>query len=378
MINMDYLLSIVIPTKNRYKYLKETLRNLSRLDGSKAEIVVQDNTEDNSEIQKVLNRLNKANIKYFHCTDDLSQTENSELAVSHSTGEYCCYIGDDDTVLQDIITMTEYLKENSYESCICDQVRFYWPDVVFERKRAWLRYNTKKYKTIILHSDKALKKSMSYGMQDIDFLPRVYHGIVSKKVLEKIREITGSYFPGPSPDMANAVACSLLVDKYIYTQLPLIFSGVGFTSGAGMGQRGAHKGSLKDAKQLPKDAEERWSERIPKVWLGYTVWTESAEKAMIAMGKKDLLNKINIPAMEAKVFLKYPEYRKMILERLKDLPHFIKFGIECFRFVAKYFYAEEKLKIRIFLGLVISVNHSLSFEEAFDYVSQSNKLMEKK
>ena len=47
---MSTLLSIVIPTKDRYKYLKGTVDVLSKLDPSQIEIIVQDNTNDNSEI----------------------------------------------------------------------------------------------------------------------------------------------------------------------------------------------------------------------------------------------------------------------------------------------------------------------------------------
>ena len=376
--NMGYLLSIIIPTKNRYNYLSKTLVNLSNLDEKKVEIVVQDNTdaEDNSKIKELIKSLNN-NIKYYHCLDDLSQTGNSDLAVSHASGEYCCYIGDDDTVLPDIVDVVEYLRENCYEACICDQARFYWPDVVFEKKRAWLKYNNKKYKTYILESMKSLNKSMSYGMQDIDMLPRVYHGIVSRKVLEKIQHITGTFFPGPSPDMANAVACSLIVEKYVYTQLPFIFSGVGFSSGAGMGQRGAHKGSLRDAKQLPKNAEKEWSKRIPKIWLGYTVWTESAEKAMSAMGREEMIENINIKAMEAKIFLKYPEYRDVIIERLKNRRDMAKLIFECIRFALRYIYEQGKIKYRVCRGLIVNVNKSLAFDDAYNLVRRSNLLMEK-
>ena len=97
---MNYVLSIIIPTKDRYIYLKECLKTLNNLSfkDQKVEVIVQDNTIDNKEIVDYLNDLNSNNIKYFHCTDNLSQTGNSDLAMTHVSGKYCCYIGDDDTI----------------------------------------------------------------------------------------------------------------------------------------------------------------------------------------------------------------------------------------------------------------------------------------
>lgn len=369
---MNYLLSIIIPTKDRYKYLTRTIKNLSKLDAKSIEIIIQDNTINNYEIIQVIKQINHENIKYFHDTRMLSQTENSNLALEHATGEYCCYIGDDDSVLPDLIEKVKYLKEKHIEACAIEEANYYWPDVVFEKKRPWLKFNTKKCREKLLNSKKILRASMSYGMQDIALLPRVYHGVVSKKILNQIYEKTGTYFPGPSPDMANAVACALLIKYYLHTEKPLIFSGVGFTSGAGMGQRGAHKGDLKNGKQLPIDAEEKWSKRIPKLWLGYTVWAESAEKSMIAMGNMELLKHINIEAMEAKIFLKYSEYRKAMIERISNPMHFIKFTWECIRFGFKYIYAETRLYLRNKFGFVNIISSPIEFEEAYNLVSESN------
>ena len=215
-------------------------------------------------------------------------------------------------------------------------------------------------------------------MQDIYVLPRVYHGIVSRNILEQIYDITGTFFPGPSPDMANATACALLIDKYLHTETPLVFSGVGYTSGAGMGQRGEHKGELKNGKQLPADAEEKWSKRIPKLWLGYTVWTESAEKALIAMGKEELIEKINYSAMEAKVFLKYPEYRKEMLIRQKTTTDYIKLFYQCLRFMIRYYYEIGRDYLREKRKYLHREYEPCAFETAVDAVKQSNALLKKK
>ena len=326
---MDYLLSVIIPTKNRYKYLKGCLSCINSIDSDEIEVIVQDNTEDNTEILEFLEKNKSENIKYYHSTTNVSQSENSDNAVSKATGEYCVYIGDDDTITDALLDAVRYMNKHKIKACVCDMAHYYWPDVVFEGKRKpSLSFDCNKVKIQTLNADTTLKKVLKQGALDIKYLARVYHGIIHRSILQEVYDKTGSYFPGPSPDMANAVACTLLLDQYIYINYPLILSGVGYGSAAGMGQRGAHKGSLKDAKQLPQDAIDNWSDKIPKIWLGYTVWPESAEKALMKMGAVDELKMLNYIAPEARTFLKFPEYRKIIKPFINTFFKKIKFIFE--------------------------------------------------
>ena len=296
---MSYLLSVVIPTKDRYIYLKECLKTLVDLKSEELEIVVQDNTLDNSEIVSYIQELNWSHIKYFHSTENLSQTENSDYAIKNATGEYCCYIGDDDSLTVAALEYTRYLRQNNMKACVCNVATYHWPDVVFEKgSKPAFSFDDREVVVKTLKADHVLKKVLSYGVQDIKYLPRVYHAIISMDIMQQIYERTGSYFPGPSPDMANAISAALLIDEYIYVRKSLIVSGYSYKSAGGMGLRGAHKGDLKSVKQLPKNAEKEWSPRIPKVWLGYTVWPESAEKAFARMGAEKYIKKINYYAME--------------------------------------------------------------------------------
>ena len=371
---MSYLLSIIIPTKNRYKYLKECLETLKAFDEKLVEIIIQDNSDDNSEIRCFLKDNNYTdNFKYFYCKENLSQTDNSDRALANATGEYCCYIGDDDSLSLGALTATKYLKENGFDACACDVSIYHWPDVVFLSKEK-PPFSSKKVKARIkvINSKKVLNKFFSWGAQDIKYLARVYHGIVSRRTLNKIKEITGSYFPGPSPDMANAVACCLLINRYVYINAPLIISGYSYKSAGGLGLRGEHKGKLSEAKQLPKNAEKEWSERIPKIWLGYTVWPESAEKALIKMHHEAMIKKINYYAMEAKVYLKYKEYRNVIKERIDSLPHFLRLSCEIIRFGFRY--TKERciyLSRRLFRKQCI-INKKISLSQAFDKTNEIN------
>ncbi len=370
---MSYLLSVVIPTKDRYIYLKECLKTLVDLKSEELEIVVQDNTLDNSEIVSYIQELNWSHIKYFHSTENLSQTGNSDYAIKNATGEYCCYIGDDDSLTVAALEYTRYLRQNNMKACVCNVATYHWPDVVFEKgEKPALSFDDREVVVQRLNSEHVLKKVLSYGVQDIKYLPRVYHAIIAMDVMQQIYKKTGSYFPGPSPDMANAISAALLIDEYIYVRKALIVSGYSYKSAGGMGLRGAHKGDLKSVKQLPKNAEKEWSPKIPKVWLGYTVWPESAEKAFTRMGAEKYIKKINYYAMEAKIFLRYAEYRELIFKRIKNLAHLLRFGYECCRFMTRWCVERLDLIYRKRSGKQCVLHERISLTEACKVVNEHN------
>ena len=99
------LLSVIIPTKNRYDNLYVTISELVKINSAELEIVIQDNTDSNEDFLVFLKELNDSRIKYFHSTDFMNTATNSDLAVLNSTGEYLCYIGDDDCVNNKIVDL---------------------------------------------------------------------------------------------------------------------------------------------------------------------------------------------------------------------------------------------------------------------------------
>jgi len=318
---MSYLLSVIIPTKDRYLYLKDCLKSLVSIKSSEIEIVVQDNTTDNDEIKKYIKDLKWPHIKYYHESKPLSQSENSELAVKNATGKYICYIGDDDTITSQMIEIVKWLNSKNIESCIFPVAIYYWPDVVFKFfKYPTLSFSKGKIKIRYLNPIKELKRCLAKGATTLENMPKVYHGIVSKEALDEVYRKTGFYFPGPSPDMANATALSLIIKEHIRIEIPLMISGYSYKSAGGMGLRGAHKARIKDVAQLPADTEENWETRIPKVWLASTIWCESCVKALRAMKEEKLIERIDWNYLYAKMLV-------FNLEFLSDIkPHMQKFS----------------------------------------------------
>ena len=63
---MGYLLSIVVPTKDRYFYLKHLIELIKSFNSDDIELIIQDNTSNNTEIINYLDNLDFPHLKYYY------------------------------------------------------------------------------------------------------------------------------------------------------------------------------------------------------------------------------------------------------------------------------------------------------------------------
>lgn len=299
----DYLLSVVIPTYNRYEYLIPAIKSMLRITSNKLEIVVQDNTVDNEPIISFLNEVNDERVRYYHIKEHISMTENCEFGVSNSTGKYVCLIGDDDTICESMLNAATYCDENDVEACMFTFPGFNWPDMTFEGgmvEEANLFYTMKVDGLVSkLDSMEILMGAIRSAEGLPRTMPRAYHGLVSRRCLDKVKSKCGWYFPGPSPDIANSAAVSLVANKCVYISDYLMVSGYGYKSARGEGNRKQHYGKISDKPWLPEDVEDKWIEDVPRIFSGETIFAQSLLQSLNAMGRQDLAAEYNYPCLYA-------------------------------------------------------------------------------
>ena len=148
-------------------------------------------------------------------------------------------------------------------------------------------------------------------------LPRMYYGIVKRDVLERIKEASGFYIPGPSPDMANAVSVGLFCKKSCHYDYPLFIAGNSNKSTAGMGASGKHVGKLEEIKLLPLECAQEWSELIPRFWSGPTIWSESCHKAITQTENSEYLVEFNYLRIYAKSLVYHSDWKEEIIDTLR-------------------------------------------------------------
>lgn len=293
---MAPLLSIVVPTKNRYTYLFELIRLLTSFNRTDFEMVIQDNSTDNNEFFDNINLSEYPFISYYYHAEPLSQSRNSDLAIYNAKGQYICFIGDDDGVTRHIFDAVEWMKENNFSILKSALAVYKWPSFISPEHYdvgASCHYNDYKgiYKSV--NTKEMLVKLLKSGINTLGYMPKVYNGIVKKETLDRIYSKLNTYFPGPSPDMANAVALALEENSYVYVDYPIIIAGHSVNLGAGAGRYKNGLGPLEDQPFIDQKYKDGWSPKIPKVWAARTVWPESAICALKSYEKNDYLDLID-------------------------------------------------------------------------------------
>ena len=321
---MKIKLSIVVPTKNRHFYLEFLVNYFKSINSNEIELIIYDNSSIDlrKKFLSFLSSIKDVRIKYFQDNKELSQTENCDLAVSKACGEYISLLGDDDIFSKHILTFIEQWSEDQIEAILPVKGTYLWPDVkprLYGNKQSGMfKLGSFSNKIVKAESKKVLAKVINKGGSEILNLPRIYHGIVSKKILNKIFEDCGSYFPGPSPDIANAVAICKYVKNYIIIDTPLIISGQSILSAGGRGAEGKHYGEISKIKQLPKNTAIAWSKKVPFYWSGKTIYAESVLKALEKMNMGEYLENFNCEYLYASCLVFDTNYKQRIINCVKE------------------------------------------------------------
>lgn len=313
------ILSIVVPTKNRYKYLNYLIELIASFKSKEIELVIQDNSDDNSEFVTYLEGLNCEFIRYDYIKGQIPMAINSDKAILNSTGEFVCFLGDDDGATRYILDCAKWMKKNGVEAIKSAQINYYWPDITQGTQKtsnsAAIDYLPFTGKVKYVSPRKELLRVLKDGIPNRGNMPLVYHSIVRRDVLDKVYEKTGSFFPGNSPDISNAVALSLVVDKFAIINYPLAFSGWSVFHGGGVHATGK-KGhpAINEVPWFRPDAEANWDKNVPRIAAGTMIWADSAISALKNMGMENLYQEINFNKMYAKFALDNPGYRGFVDE----------------------------------------------------------------
>jgi glycosyltransferase involved in cell wall biosynthesis len=316
---MKPLLSIIIPTKDRYDYLKPLISLIQSFDSEDIELVIQDNTKVNTEILNFISDCAFENLKYFHTLEQLSVARNCDLAILNSTGEYICFIGDDDGVSAHIVSAVKWMDREKIDALKTTTLSYKWPSFNFSRLADFsatimMGFYDKKHKKI--NAIEELKKSLTNGGNGIALLPKVYHSIAKRSTLDKIYDIGETYFPGPSPDMANSVAMSFVVDNFVYLNFPVIIPGNSVRAGGDAQKYKGQCAQISEIVFLPKNTEKNWELFIPKVWSSESIMPESACKSLKYMGKSDYIDKyLNIEKMLAYFIVGHMNLKNLAIEK---------------------------------------------------------------
>lgn len=279
------LLSIVIPTHNRARYAISAISSILAITDPYLELVVSDTSTD-GELSSWMNArgnefFQDSRLRYFRPEARLDMTGNHNAAIAVANGEYVCLIGDDDTITADALLAAAWAKDRGIEVIAPNVVANYvWPDFrsrLLGAGHASRLYFAKRFGGAVIHdSTVALASALRNAAQGTDGLPKIYHGIVKRSVLQRIRELSGAYFHGSSPDVSGAIGLALCSKSFVVVDYPLTIPGASGGSNTGRSAMNTHKGKLSQEPQTMGFGAGGWSQGVPRFFSVETVWAHAA------------------------------------------------------------------------------------------------------
>jgi hypothetical protein len=308
-LNPRPLLSVAIATRNRVPYAISAIRSILHHQDPRLELAIQDNS-DSTELQEyVTHSVHDTRLRYRRMEEPVSYIENFNSVIELSTGEYVCAIGDDDGINPEIIEAALWARRNDLD---CLAVRcilgYFWPGAgvpsTFFTKvtDSTLTIANRPGSITICEPEKELRALIrNGGLYYLDFdLPKLYHGLVHRRCLEKVREKTGAFLGGLSPDIFACVALSCVTKRVAVTDYPLTIPGACKVSGTVVeGALKRHSKKIEDAPHLRDRGNYQWSSLVPRVYMPETLWVDSATAALTAMGRSDLLDELSTSRLAA-------------------------------------------------------------------------------
>lgn len=312
------ILSIVIATKNRVPYCINAIETLLKLEDNDLQVIVQDNTDTLELKEYVQNNIFDSRLVYNYTPPPFSSIDNFNAGVALATGEYVCMLGDDDGINPKLLEIARIAGKNNIESLGSSQIaEYYWPNAVANYVNGNLSIPQFVGTSTSFDPKKRLVPLLLTGIVNyIPFnLPRVYHGLIKRTVLEKIKARSGNYFGGLSPDIYSTIALTTLVEKHVLVDYPMTIAGTCGSSTSAASEKGEHSGRLEDAPHFRSRDNYIWEKMIPRYYSIQTIWAETGIKALKEFDEGNLLRYFNLKFLVAQSIMNNRQIRNLIMEQ---------------------------------------------------------------
>lgn len=310
-------LSIVVATRNRARYAMRCVESLLAIADSDVEIVLQDNSDDDVTAKFAAEKEADPRLRYNRVAERLDVCENYSRGVDLATGTFVTMIGDDDGVNPEVVAAARWADSRGLDALLPTLPAYYrWPDAqhwcLGASVAATLELSPFSGRLSFPNLELDMRWCVRNPGDSYRKLPRLYYGVVRRECLNRLKAEAGNYFPGPSPDMAGAVANASVVRRMAKIDYPLFLPGFSAASPHQPGQAGANPFGLENRPHIPKFALENWSELVPRIFTGASITNENIVQALRATGRGEFLREFNLPYVHAMCSIEAPTLRRSI------------------------------------------------------------------
>ncbi|TKZ15784.1 glycosyltransferase family 2 protein [Shimia litoralis] len=258
-------ISIVIPTRERSRYLRHSVQTALEIDDDNIEIIVSDNASSDG-TKELMQEVDDRRLVYVNTGARLSMRQNFERAFEASTGDYLIFFGDDDGILpKQFPYLRELLEANRPDGLSWIKATYGWPIDGYGKKTGGVRF----YRSNCFGSPKPfrgadnLRKLMTAEVSNLRPVPDIYHGCLSRAYMLKTSMDGSTVFDSAIPDV-NLTYRSILKDgSFVGVNHP--FSINGYSPASTGGGHGAEQNNLSDTNSSKIFAKENLTDTMSDV-----------------------------------------------------------------------------------------------------------------
>lgn len=233
-------ISVIIPTRERASFLKHSLATVLAIPNPEIEIVVSNNacTDGTSSF---LASISDPRLRVVQTDRRVSMRQNFEFALSHSSGDYVIFIGDDDGILpKQFNRLCDLIKEFRPDTLSYPWVQYVWPQEGTAGRSGTLRIERRKSFGTPRQVDlDFLRERLRYAKPKLSGdMPGIYHGVASRDYLEGLKSEAFPVFGGRIPDSYISFFSTLKGGNHLH--VPQYFSINGASSASNGASHGSH------------------------------------------------------------------------------------------------------------------------------------------
>jgi glycosyltransferase involved in cell wall biosynthesis len=238
-------ISIVIPTRERAVFLQHSLATALSIPNPDVEILVSDNASTDG-TSSFLASISDPRLKVVRTNRRVSMRQNFEHALTHSSGDYVVFIGDDDGILpRQFNHLCDLLQKFRPDSLSYPWVQYVWPQDGITGRSGTLRIERRKSFGSPRQVDlDFLRKRLLYAKPKLSGdMPGIYHGVASRDFLEGLKTKEFPIFGGRIPDSYISFLSTLKGGNHLH--VPQYFSINGASSASNGASHGSHASNQK-------------------------------------------------------------------------------------------------------------------------------------
>ena len=222
--------SVLIPTRNRLKYLQYAIETVLKQDYADWELIVSDNNSS-EDIEGYICSLNDLRIKYYRTDQFVPVTDNWNNALHKSSGEYVIMLGDDDALMKGYFSAIARITEefNAPDFIYTSSFIYAYPGVIkeFPEGHLWrdchsISSSTEPFWIGRQEALHLVQSSMNFRML---FPYNMQHSAINRKFIDALKD-KGEFFQSPYPDFYATNVMFLKAKRIVIYQRPLVTIGI--------------------------------------------------------------------------------------------------------------------------------------------------------